>query len=151
MAELATIARPYAEALFKAMHCQRGRRSGQHDCLGRRAGGDCRQPRAAPAGRQPQGNRPDQVFAVITGVARSALPDMAKNFLRTIIDNGRINTLGEVAVQYRALVNRRSGSSDAVVYSAFPLDNAALAEAGWQRWKSALAASSISPFRWTSP
>jgi F-type H+-transporting ATPase subunit delta len=33
------------------------------------------------------------VFAVFTGVARSALPDMAKNFLRTIIDNGRINTL----------------------------------------------------------
>ena len=55
---------------------------------------------------------------------------MAKNFLRTIIDNGRINTLGEVAAQYRALVNRRSGSSDAVVYSAFPLDSAALADVG---------------------
>jgi F-type H+-transporting ATPase subunit delta len=57
----------------------------------------------------------DQVFDVFTGVARSALPDMAKNFLRTVIDNGRLNALAEVAVQFRALVNRRSGSSDAVV------------------------------------
>ena len=72
----------------------------------------------------------DQVFAVFTGVARSALSDTAKNFLRTVIDNGRINALPEVAVQFRALVNRRSGSSDAVVHSAFPMDAAALAEVG---------------------
>ena len=70
----------------------------------------------------------DQVFAVFTGVARSALPDMAKNFLRTVIDNGRIDALPEVAAQFRALVNRRNGSSDAVVYSAFPMDSAALSE-----------------------
>jgi F-type H+-transporting ATPase subunit delta len=35
-----------------------------------------------------------------------------------------------VAEQFRALVNRRNGSSDAVVYSAFPMDGAALAEVG---------------------
>jgi F-type H+-transporting ATPase subunit delta len=64
------------------------------------------------------------------GVARSALPEMAKNFLRTVIDNGRLNALPEVAEQFRALVNRRNGSSDAVVYSAFPMDGAALAEVG---------------------
>ena len=72
----------------------------------------------------------DQVFAVFTGVARSALPDMAKNFLRTVIDNGRIDALPEMAAQFRALVNRRNGSSDAVVYSAYPMDSAALAEVG---------------------
>ena len=70
----------------------------------------------------------DQVFEVLTGVARSALPEMAKNFLRTVIDNGRLNALPEVASQFRALVNRRNGSSDAVVYSAFPMDSAALSE-----------------------
>jgi F-type H+-transporting ATPase subunit delta len=75
---------------------------------------------------------------------------MAKNFLRTIIDNGRLNALPEVAAQFRALVNRRNGSSDAVVYSAFPMDSAALADVG-SRWKSALAASSISPCSRTSP
>ena len=129
MAELATIARPYAEALFKAMTASAGvdldSTTVRLDELAAIA--------ATPELRQLADNpkvTADQVFAVFTGVARSALPDMAKNFLRTIIDNGRINTLGEVAVQYRALVNRRSGSSDAVVQSAFPLDNAALAEVG---------------------
>jgi F-type H+-transporting ATPase subunit delta len=70
------------------------------------------------------------VFAVVTGVARSALPETAKNFLRTVIDNGRLDALPEVAAQFRVLVNQRSGSSDAVVHSAFPMDAAALAEVG---------------------
>ena len=33
-------------------------------------------------------------------------------------------------MQFRALINAQSGSSDAVVYSAFPIDAAALAELG---------------------
>jgi F-type H+-transporting ATPase subunit delta len=72
----------------------------------------------------------NQVFDVIAGVARSALPDLAQNFLRTVIDNGRVQALPEIAAQFRALVNRSNGSSDAVVYSAFPLDAQALADLG---------------------
>ena len=34
--------------------------------------------------------------------------------------------LPEVAVQFRAIVNRLNGSSDAIVYSAFPVEDAAL-------------------------
>ena len=34
----------------------------------------------------------------------------------------------EIAAQFRSLKNAQSGSSDAVVYSAFPIDGAALAE-----------------------
>ena len=67
------------------------------------------------------------MFDVITGIARTTLPDAARNFLRVIIDNGRVDALPEVAAQFRALVNQRSGSSDAVVFSAFPMDGAALA------------------------
>ena len=33
----------------------------------------------------------DQVFELISGVARNALPEMAKNFLRTVIANGRLS------------------------------------------------------------
>jgi F-type H+-transporting ATPase subunit delta len=39
--------------------------------------------------------------------------------------------LPEVAEQFRALVNRRSGSSDAVVYSAFPMDRRCTGRRGW--------------------
>ena len=129
MAELATIARPYAEALFKAATAGAGM-----DLVSTAAWVDELAAIAAnPQLRQLADNpkvTADQVFAVVTGVARSALSDTAKNFLRTVIDNGRLNALPEVAVQFRALVNRRSGSSDAVVYSAFAMDAAALAEVG---------------------
>ena len=55
-------------------------------------------------------------------------PTPAKNFLRAVIENGRLAALPEIAAQFRALKNAQSGSSDAVVYSAFPIDDAALAD-----------------------
>jgi F-type H+-transporting ATPase subunit delta len=69
-----------------------------------------------------------QVFDLITGVAKAALNDHAKNFLRMVIENGRLSALPEIAAQFRALKNAQSGSSDAVVYSAFPIEGAALAD-----------------------
>ena len=129
MAELATIARPYADALFKAATAGAGM-----DLVSTAAWVDELAAIAAnPQLRQLADNpkvTADQVFAVVSGVARLAQSDMAKNFLRTVIDNGRLTALPEVAAQFRALVNRRSGSSDAVVHSAFPMDAAALAEVG---------------------
>jgi F-type H+-transporting ATPase subunit delta len=56
------------------------------------------------------------------------LPDSARNFLRTVIENGRLSVLPEMALQFRSLKNAQSGSSDAVVYSAFPIDDAVLAD-----------------------
>ena len=69
-----------------------------------------------------------QAFDVIAGVAQTALPDSARNFLRMLVENGRLNVLPEIADQFRALKNARSGSSDAVVHSAFPIDGAGLAD-----------------------
>ena len=129
MAELATIARPYAEALFKACAASAGA-----DLNGAVVWADELAAIAAnPQLRQLADNpkvTPSQVLEVITGVARSTLPEMAKNFLRTVIENGRIEALPEMAAQFRALVNRTNGSSDAVVYSAFAMDSAALGELG---------------------
>ena len=70
----------------------------------------------------------DQVFDLVASVAKSALPEQAKNFLRTVVENGRLSVLPEIAAQFRALKNAQSGSSDAVVYSAFPIDGNALQE-----------------------
>ncbi|MBY0410486.1 MAG: F0F1 ATP synthase subunit delta [Burkholderiaceae bacterium] len=129
MAELATIARPYADALFKSVTATAGA-----DLTGTAAWVDELAAIAVnPQLRQLADNpkvTADQVFAVVDDVARLAQSDTAKNFLRTVIDNGRLNALPEVAAQFRALVNRLSGSSDAVVYSAFAMDAAALADVG---------------------
>ena len=123
MAELATIARPYAEALFKAT---------SKDLNGAAVWVDALSAVAQNAQLQQFADSPktttDQVFDLIAGVAKVDLPDAAKNFLRTVIENGRLNALPEMANQFRALKNAQSGSSDAVVHSAFPIDGAALAE-----------------------
>jgi F-type H+-transporting ATPase subunit delta len=70
----------------------------------------------------------DQVFEVISGVVKTALPEMAKNFLRAVIENGRLSALPEIAQQFRTLKNAQGGSSDAVVYSAFAIDSGALGD-----------------------
>ena len=123
MAELATIARPYAEALFK---------SAAADLAGTAVWLDELAAIASNVQLQQYAGNPSvtsaQTFEVITGVVKSALPDTAKNFLRAVIDNGRIAVLPEIANQFKALKNALSGSSDAVVYSAFALDAAALAD-----------------------
>ncbi|MDP2256832.1 MAG: ATP synthase F1 subunit delta, partial [Polaromonas sp.] len=59
---------------------------------------------------------------------QASLPDAAKNFLRLVIENARLPALPEIANQFRSLKNAASGSSDAVVYSAFALDAQALAD-----------------------
>jgi F-type H+-transporting ATPase subunit delta len=121
MAELATIARPYAEALFKAS---------SSDLNGAAAWVELLQEIAKNPQLQQLADNPNvtdaQVFDVIAGVPKDALPDMAKNFLRTVIQNGRLSALPEIAEQFRVLKNAQSGSSDAVVYSAFAIDSAAL-------------------------
>ncbi len=123
MAELATIARPYAEALFKTASADLGGTTVWLDELAAIASNEQLQQFAGNPGVTAA-----QTFDVISGVAKTQLPEAAKNFLRAVIDNGRISVLPEIASQFRALKNARSGSSDAVVYSAFDLDGAALAD-----------------------
>jgi len=121
MAELATIARPYAEALFKAG--------------GTAAAAEQVSALAAVAGdaqlRQYAGDpkvESSQVYDLMAGVVKAPLSAQVGNFLRTVLDNGRLDALPEIAAQFHALVNAQSGISDATVYSAFPIDGAQLAE-----------------------
>jgi F-type H+-transporting ATPase subunit delta len=123
MAELATIARPYAEALFKACRTDLAATAVWLDELAAIAAND----QLLQFAHGPKVTA-QQTFDVVSGVAKTALPEKAKNFLRVLIDNSRLNALPEIAVQFRALKNAQIGSSDAVVYSAFALDGAALAE-----------------------
>ena len=124
MAELATIARPYAEALFKA--------AGSADKPALVEQVQALAAVAADAQMRQFADSPkvsaEQVFEVLTSVAKVALTDAGKNFLRTVIDNGRLAALPDMAAQFQALVNASSGVSDATVYSAYPIDGAALAD-----------------------
>jgi F-type H+-transporting ATPase subunit delta len=125
MAELATIARPYAEALFKAVV---GDPAG--DLQVASAWLDEFAAIAVSPELQYFADSPkttdDQAFDLISGIAKAPLTNGALNFLRMLIENGRLQVLPEIANQFHALKNARSGSSDAVVYSAFPIEGAAL-------------------------
>jgi len=122
MAELATIARPYAEALDQSV-----------------AGADALalipqlQALAGVAGHpdmQQLADNPNldarQVLDVLTGVVKTPLDAKVSNLLRTVVDNGRLAALPEIAAQFNALVKSRSGTSDATIESAFPIDAAQL-------------------------
>ena len=43
-----------------------------------------------------------------------------------LLENGRFTALPEIAKQFRVLASAQSGTSDAVVYSAFPIEASAL-------------------------
>ena len=124
MAELATLARPYADALFQvASKGDLKQASAELDTLAAVAANpQLRQFADAPK------SGAAQVFDVLTSVVAAPLSDASKNLLRTVIDNGRLAALPEIAAQFRVLVNERSGVSDAVVYSAYPIEPAQLAD-----------------------
>jgi len=125
MAELATIARPYSEALFQAAQEQAATAAQWLDELAVVAANQqllqwAASPNVSAA----------QVFDVVVGVHERSqpLPELWRNFLRTVIDNGRLAALPEMARQLRQLINQQSGRADAVVFSAYPIEAEALAE-----------------------
>jgi F-type H+-transporting ATPase subunit delta len=123
MAELATIARPYAEALFKALGADAPALKPQVDALAAVAA----DAELRSFADHPKANT-QQVFDLVAGVVGGTLDTKLANLLRTVIENGRLAALPEIAAQFQVLVNERSGVSDATVYSAFPIDAAQLAE-----------------------
>lgn len=123
MAELATIARPYAEAMFKSVKGDLNGTQQWLDALAAVAGNS----QLLQFADNPKVSN-QQVFDLVMDVTKVALPEAGRNFLRTVIENGRLPALPEVAAQFRAMKNAQSGSSDAVVYSAFPIAPASLGE-----------------------
>ncbi|RZU00688.1 F0F1 ATP synthase subunit delta [Rivibacter subsaxonicus] len=125
MAELATIARPYAEALFKAA-------AGSPDLAAaaqqlKALGEVAADPQLRQFADSPKVSA-GQVVELFTSVVKAPLAASVKNLLAVVVENGRVAALPEIASQFHALVNAESGVSDATVYSAFDIAPAQLAE-----------------------
>jgi F-type H+-transporting ATPase subunit delta len=123
MAELATIARPYADALFKATQADAVTTDGWLQSLAQVAN----QPQLQAFASNPN-VKPEHVFDLLVSVSQVALPPVGQNFLRTVISNGRVNALPEIAAQFRVLKNAQNGVAECVVQSAFPIEGTALAD-----------------------
>lgn len=124
MAELSTIARPYAEAAFRI--AKSGDLEAWNALLAEMAA-----VAAAPemqALMHDPNVAPDRLYGVFSGVLKSPLPQEGQNFLRLLIENDRVATLPEIAGQFAALKNKLEGSAEALIVSAFPLSDAQAAE-----------------------
>ncbi len=119
MAELSTIARPYADALFDIA---RGSGEGLDKWLAtvEELAALMKHPQVAEVVADPK-LADTQVVELLGGLVKQPLSTTATNFLRLLVTNQRLEVLPEVAVQFRQLKNRAEGVADCLIETAFPL------------------------------
>lgn len=126
MAELSTVARPYAEALFAVAQGSGEKLDGwlaAADDLARLMA----HPQVAEVVADPKLDHA-QVYGLLTGMMKAPLPVAGANFLKLLIENQRLAVLPEVAAQFRQLKNRAEGVADCLIETAFPLTDPQVAE-----------------------
>jgi F-type H+-transporting ATPase subunit delta len=121
MAEIATIARPYAEAAFRLAR-QRKVVPAWSDALARLA-----QVAADPEASSLIGN-PNIGRMQVEDLFRSVGGGDAEmgNLVHVLAENGRLTCLPEIAVQFQTMRQDEEGVKEGVVYSAYTLDEAQL-------------------------
>lgn len=124
MAELATIARPYAEALFRV--AKAGNLPAWSDLVSEMAQ-VAAHPDVKALAHNP--NVTDQQIAdTFLAVLKSPLNAEAKNFIGMLVENGRVSLLPEIGEQFHVLKNAQEGAADAEIFSAFALSDAQVKE-----------------------
>lgn len=124
MAELSTIARPYAEAAFRT--AMDGDLNAWSVLVGEMAAIADRPEMRALVLDPKVGS--DQLHDVFAGVIKAPLSSEGRNFLRLVVTNDRVAALPEIASQFIALKNKLEGSAEAQITSAFPLSDAQVAD-----------------------
>lgn len=121
MAEVATLARPYAEAVF-GLADTAGASGNWLSMLGTMAQVAGNPEMQACIGNPNVG--PKALYDLFIALCKQDFPIEARNFVRVLIANDRLALLPEIHAQFAALKNEREGVLEAEIRSAFPLDNA---------------------------
>ena len=124
MAELATVARPYAEALFRV--AQQGDLAAWSNLVDELA-----QVGANPDVQAFAANpvvKHAEVVAALASVIKAPLSVEANNFLAMLVENRRVSLLPEIGAQFQVLKNAAAGASDAHIESAFDLSQQQVGE-----------------------
>jgi F-type H+-transporting ATPase subunit delta len=119
MAELATIARPYAEALFRV--AKSGNLSAWSDLVSEMAQ-VASHPDVHALAQNPKLSD-QQIGETFMALLKSPLNDQVRNFIMMLVETGRMSLLPEIAVQFHALKNAEEGAADAEIFSAFDLSS----------------------------
>ena len=122
MAELSTIARPYAEALFGVARADSAGLTAWAELVAEMAQAashpDVRNAITDPTFDSTQ--RAELFMATL----KTPLSAEARNFITLLVENDRLLLLPEIASQFSWLKNRHEGKADAEIVSAFPLTDA---------------------------
>lgn len=118
MADISTLARPYAEAAFRVASND-GALDQWSSFLGAASAVV-----ADPVVRELVG-RPSlpaaSLLSAITSAFGSALGEKETNFLTVLVENKRLGALPEIATQFETLRAESAGEVEAAIYTAFPL------------------------------
>jgi len=123
MAETATIARPYAEAVF-GLADKAGALAQWQEILATMANVAAHPDMRACIADPNLG--PRQLYDLFMALCKDDYPADARNFVRVLIANGRLELLPEIHAQFAELKNEREGVVEAEIRTAFQLDNAQL-------------------------
>src|SRR6266571_942526 len=121
MAETATVARPYAEAVFGLAE-KAGAFAPWSDMLATMARVAAHPDMRACISNPNLGAR--QLYDLFMALCREDFPVDARNFVRVLIENDRLELLPEIHGRFIELKNEREGVVEAEIRTAFPLDNA---------------------------
>jgi F-type H+-transporting ATPase subunit delta len=124
MAELATVARPYAEAVFRV--AQKGDMAAWSTLVSELAQIGAN-PDVQDFARNPNVTEA-QVADAFASLVKAPLTAEAKNFVNMLIENGRVSLLPEIGAQFAVLKNAQEGAADAEIVSAFEISAAQVAD-----------------------
>jgi len=125
MAELITVARPYAEAVF-SLASEQKRLDAWLEALEWLAA-MVNNPDVARVVTNPK-HTAEEIEALFHGVLGERADEGVKRFVATLIENGRLLLLPEIAKQYAALKAEAEGALEARVQTALPLSDGQAAE-----------------------
>lgn len=117
MAELATIARPYAEALYRV--AKSSNLSAWAELVAEMAQAAAH-PDVVALAHNPKVSAA-QTAETFLSVLKSPVTAEAKNFINTLTEYDRLTLLPEIAAQFHALQNADAGAADAEITSAFDM------------------------------
>ncbi len=123
MAEISTVARPYAEALFAAAQLNKSDLAvwlGQVQCLaGIMHVEDAQQAMSNPKLTDEQ--RENMLCDVAEKFTSQPLVAEMRNLLVLLVENNRLAALPEIAIKFEALKDQAEGVAQANIVSAFPM------------------------------
>jgi len=125
MAEIITVARPYAEAVFSLASEQKRLDAWLEALVWLAAMVD--NPDVAQRVTNPK-HTAQEIEALMLGILGTRGDETVKRFLAMLIENNRLMLLPEIAHQYEALKSKAEGVTDAVVETAFPLSDEQVAD-----------------------